>query len=136
MTDLSKVTQREQLKARREPYWNRLRPGCFLGYRPSKKGGAGTWIARAYDDEARTYVIKSFGSYGDTVARERFTQAKQAAETFASEVARGGIGQETIETVEDACRKFAETRTEAAPRFARYVYSDPIARVKLTKLRR
>lgn len=136
MPDLSKVSQREALKSRREPYWHRLRPGCFVGYRPSAKGGAGTWIARAYDDEQRTYRLKALGSFGESPASERFTQAKQAAEAFAADVSRGGIAEEKIETVADACRLFAKTNTEAAPRFERYVYRDAIANVKLAKLRR
>lgn len=136
MTDLSKVSQREALKARREPHWHRLRPGCFVGYRPSAKGGAGTWIARAYDEEQRGYRLKALGSFGEKIASERFAHAKQAAEAFAEEVARGGVSEEKIETVGDACRLFAKTNDEAGSRFTRFVYSDPIAKVKLPKLRR
>ena len=53
--DLSKVKARDDLKAQREPYWQRLRAGCSLGYRPSKRGSTGTWIARAYDEDACKY---------------------------------------------------------------------------------
>ncbi|MCH8617474.1 tyrosine-type recombinase/integrase [Sphingomonas sp. SM33] len=134
--DLSKVSEREALKARREPYWQRLRPGCFVGYRPAAKGGAGTWIARAYDEEARRYQLKALGSFGEAVARDRFTLAKQAAEAFAAKVEGGSVNNTKIETVEDACREFAKHNTEAAGRFRRYVYADPIAKVKLEKLRR
>jgi integrase len=136
MPDLSRVSQREALKPRREPYWHRLRPGCFVGYRPSAKGGAGTWIARAYDDEQRAYRLSALGSFGEHVGSERFALAKQATEAFATDVARGGVSEEKIETVGDACRRFAQTNTEAASRFGRYVYSDPIAKVRLAKLRR
>lgn len=136
MADLSRVSQREVLKPRREPYWHRLRPGCFLGYRPSAKGGAGTWIARAYDDEKRGYRLKAIGCFGDHAGSERFSLAKHAAETFANDVQRGGVIEEKIETVGDACRHFAEGKKEAASRFKRFVYDDPIANVKLAKLRR
>ena len=57
-TDLSKVGERERLKARREPHWQRLRTGCFLGFRPSKRGGKGTWIARVYDEDSRRYTSR------------------------------------------------------------------------------
>jgi len=134
--DLSKVTERDALRARREPYWHRLSPGCFLGYRPSRKGGAGTWVARVYDDEQCRYRLKALGSFTQHQSRERFTLAKQAAELFASDVERGGLPDETIGTVADACRKFAESRSEDEARFRRFVYSDPIGKVKLTKLRR
>lgn len=136
MPDLTKVSQREALRARREPYWHRLRPGCFVGYRPSAKGGAGTWIARAYDEDQRGYRLKALGSFGDHAASVRFALSKHAAEAFAGDVARGGIADEKIETVADACRKFAKGNDEAGSRFSRYVYSDPIAKVELAKLRR
>jgi integrase len=136
MADLSKVSEREALKPRREPYWQRLRPGCFLGYRPSLKGGAGSWIARAYDEETSSYRLKALGGFGDHVPRDRFGHAKHAAEAFAGEVERGSIADEKLETVEDACERFAKSRPEAGDRFRRYVYSDPLANVKLSKLRR
>lgn len=136
MPDLSKVGDRENLSARREPYWHRLRPGCFLGYRPSAKGGAGTWIARAYEEDTSGYRLRALGSFGEQPSRDRFVLAKAAAEVFAGEVERGGIAEEKIETVEDACRRFAKGNKEAGERFRRYVYSDPIAKVKLAKLRR
>jgi integrase len=134
--DLSRVKEREGLPARREPHWQRLRPGCFVGYRPSAREGAGTWIARTYDEEQRGYRLKALGSFGEREARERFAAAKQAAEAFAAEVERGSIAEEKVETVEDACRRFAASHKEVESRFRRYVYSDPIAKVKLAKLRR
>lgn len=134
--DLSRVRDRDSLKPRREPYWQRIRPGCFLGYRPSAKAGPGSWIARAYDEDQRGYRLKALGSFGDRPANERFAVAKQEAERFAAEVEHGSGRDEEIETVEDACRHFADAHSEADARFTRYVYSDPIAKVKLAKLRR
>ena len=136
MPDLSKVGTRDSLRARREPYWQRLRPGCFLGYRPSVKGGAGSWIARAYDDSGRKYRVKALGSYADHPPRDRFGHAKADAEKYAWEVERGYQSEETLQTVEDACRRLAKSHKEAGDRFRRHVYPDPVAKVKLTKLRR
>ena len=136
MVDLSKVGQREALTRQREPYWHRLRPGCFVGYRPSAKGGAGTWVARTYDDDGSRYRLKALGSFGEHAASARFTVAKEASEAFAIQVERGALSEEQIETVGDACRRFAKSRAEAEQRFRRYVYDDPLAKVKLTKLRR
>jgi integrase len=136
MPDLSKVSERERLRRRREPYWHRLRPGCFVGYRPSAAGGAGTWIARAYDDEQRSYRLKALGSFGGEPASSRYALAKKAAEAFAADVERGSIADEKIETVADACRRFGKASAEAESRFKRYVYSDAVAKVKLGKLRR
>lgn len=134
--DLSKVGERERLKAQREPHWQRLRAGCFLGFRPSKRGGKGTWIARAYDEDAGKYRVKSLGDFGTLAGNEMFTAAKKEAEKLAELVEAGGEVRAKIETVADACRAYAKARPEAGHRFRRYVYADPIAKVKLDKLRR
>jgi len=134
--DLSKVKERDRLKVQREPHWQRLREGCFLGYRPSQRGTKGTWIARAYDEDAGKYRVKSLGDFGALPGSEMFAAAKKAAEAMAELVESGGVVQTKIETVADACREYAKTRPEAEKRFKRYVYADPIAKVKLDKLRR
>lgn len=136
MPDLSRVKERGALVARREPYWQRLRPGCFLGYRPSAREGAGTWIARAYDEDARRYRLKALGSFGDKAANERYAAAKKEAESFTELVESGGHERTAIETVADACREYAKANTEAEGRFKLHVYGDPLAKVKLAKLRR
>lgn len=134
--DLSKVSARDQLKAQREPHWHRLRAGCFVGFRPSKRGGAGAWIARAYDEDSRKYRLKALGDYGALTGADRFAAAKRDAEAFAAQVEAGGVVEAKLETVGDACKAYAETRPEAVGRFKRYVYADPIAKVKLAKLRK
>lgn len=136
MADLSRVKDREGLKPRREPHWQRLRPGCFIGYRPSAREGAGTWIARAYDEQERSYRLKALGDFGDKAPNERFAVAKLEAEEFAATVESGGHVREAAETVADACRNYAKGKPDAEGRFRRHVYDDPIAIVKLAKLRR
>lgn len=134
--DLSRVRERESLRSQREPHWQRLRPGCFLGYRPSAREGAGTWIARAYDEDHRRYRLKALGDFGSTSSRDRFAEAKKEAEAFADLVEAGGHLVQRAETVEEACRQYAASHRDAAGRFERNVYADPIAKVKLVKLRR
>jgi site-specific recombinase XerD len=134
--DLSKVGNRDRLKAQREPHWQRLRAGCFLGFRPSKRGGKGTWIARAYDEDAGKYQVKSLGDFGTLPGNEMFAAAKREAEKLAELVESGGKIRAKMETVADACREYAKDRPEAEKRFQRYVYDDAIAKVKLDKLRR
>ncbi len=134
--DLSNVGKRDELKVQREPHWQRLRPGCFLGYRLSKRGGLGTWIARAYDEDAGKYRLKALGGFGSLPGNGRFAAAKREAEKLAELVEAGGEVRAKIETVKDACEEYAKTRPEAEHRFRRYVYADPIAKVKLDKLRR
>jgi integrase len=113
-----------------------MRPGCYLGYRPSAREGAGTWIARAYDEEQQRYHQKALGDLGGVLSRDKFAAAKQQAEAFAAAVESGGLAEEKIETVGDACRQYEKTNADAVGRFKRYVHSDPIARIKLAKLRR
>lgn len=134
--DLSKVGEREALKAQREPYWQRLRAGCFLGFRPSKRGGKGTWIARVYDEDSGKYRLKALGDFGTLPGKEIFAAAKREAEAVAELVEAGGEVRAKVVTVGDACREYADGRAEAKARFKRYVDSDPIAKVKLAKLRR
>ena len=134
--DLSRVKERESLSRRREPHWQRIRPGCYLGYRVSARGGAGTWIARAYDEDRRKYQLKALGHFGDSAPREQFTLAKREAEKFAELVETGGHTRTPIETVQDACKEYAKANTEAAGRFDLHVYGDALAKVKLSKLRR
>jgi len=134
--DLSRVKEREALPPRREPYWQRLTPGCFVGYRPSLREGAGTWIARAYDEDRCGYRLRALGSFRDRVPVERFAMAKREAEQFAELVATGGHKRTPVETVEDACKEYAKGNVEAEGRFNLHVYGDPLAKVKLAKLRR
>ncbi len=136
--DLSKVGKRGKLKAQREPHWQRLRAGAFLGFRPSQRGGPGTWIARAYDADARRYRMKSLGDFGNLPGNEQFAAAKKEAEAFADVVESGGVSEAhaKIETVKDACEDYAKTHVGEAARLKRIVYEDPIARVRLDKLRK
>jgi integrase len=134
--DLSKVGSRGTLKAQQEPHWQRLHAGCFLGFRPSKRGGKGTWIARAFDEDIGKYRVKSLGDFGALAGNDVFIAAKKQAEAYAELVRSGGEVSAKIETVVDACREYAKTRPEAEDRFRRYVYEYPIAKVRLDKLRR
>jgi len=39
--DLSIVKKREALRSQREPYWQRIRPGCFFGLSTLNQRGRG-----------------------------------------------------------------------------------------------
>ena len=136
--DLSRVKERDGLKAQREPYWQRLRAGCFIGFRPSKKSGAGTWIARTYDEDLRKYRMKALGDFGTVAPNERFALAKKEAEAFADLVEAGGEVRREIETVKDACEDYLTEKPGkiAEGVFRRHVYNDPLAGVRLDKLRK
>ena len=140
MADLSKIGEREKLKPKAgdEPHWQRLRAGCYVGYRPSKRGGRGSWFARTYDADTRKYARKALGSYGAMSGHEVFAQAKRDAESWAERVESGGVQSRKMETVADACRAYIEDKPGpiAEGVFRRHVFGEPIAKVKLDKLRR
>lgn len=140
MADLSKITRRDELKTRPgdEPHWQRLRFGCFLGYRPSKRGGKGTWFARARDPDTGKYSRKALGDYSALAGHDVFAQAKRDAEAWADSVDSGGIQAVKMETVADACRAYTTDKPGpiAEGVFRRLVFPDPIAKIRLDKLRR
>jgi integrase len=138
MTDLSRIGDREKLKARKgdEPHWQRLRQGCYVGFRPSKRGGRGTWFARAYDPDRCRYSRKALGDYGSLAGHDVFTQARRDAEAFADAVESGGVSIQKLATVADAARAYAKGKPTAEAMLKRTVYSDPVAKVNLDKLRR
>ena len=130
--DLSTVRNRDRLKARREPYWQKLDAGRYLGFRPSTAGGNGSWIARWYDPETRRNRYNTLGEFGDLNPSERYGAALKAAREWHEHVGAGGSTKPM--TVKEACEKYAEGKPDAAARFERYVYHDPIAKVLLHKL--
>ena len=140
MPDLSRIGEREKLKPKAgdEPHWQRLRQGVYLGYRPSKKKVGGTWFARFYDAEANRNVRKRLGGYGTLSGHDIFKQAKADAETWAEMVESGGERAREMETVKDACDAYLEQRPGSIANgvFRRHVFNDPIAKVRLDKLRR
>jgi integrase len=140
MPDLSRIGDRERLKPKAgdEPHWQRLRQGVYLGYRPSKKKTGGTWFARCYDPDANRNSRKRLGDYGTLSGHDVFKQAKADAEAWAETVESGGERARDMVTVKDACEAYLEQKPGSIAEgvFRRHVYSDPIAKVKLDKLRR
>lgn len=140
MPDLSRIGDREKLKAKAgdEPHWHRLRQGVYLGYRPSKKTDGGTWFARFYDADTHRNKRKRLGDYGTLTGHDVFKQAKTDAEAWASTVESGGELARDMVTVKDACLAYLEEKPNSIAQgvFRRHVYDDPIAKVKLDKLRR
>ena len=138
VADLSKIGERERLKSRKgdEPHWQRLRSGCFVGYRPAKRGGKGNWFARVYDADATKYQRKALGDFGGLAGHDVFAHAKRDTEAWADRVETGGIQTRKLETVGDACRAYCDEKPDAKVMVARTVSGDPLAKIKLDKLRR
>lgn len=140
MPDLSRIGEREKLKPKAgdEPHWQRLRQGCYLGYRPSKKKAGGAWFARVYDPETNGNTRKRLGDYGTLSGHDVFKQAKADAEEWAETVESGGVRARDLVTVADACEAYLAIKPGSIAEgvFRRHVYSDLIAKIKLDKLRR
>lgn len=130
--ELTTVRNRERLKVRREPYWQKLATGRFLGFRPSSLGKSGSWIARFYDSDKARNTFKSLGDFPLLPPNEQFAAAKKEAEAWFSHLDGGG-SRKTI-TVQEACERYSKADADAQGRFRRLVYDDPIAKVPVLKL--
>lgn len=139
MSAISVVGVREKLPPQREPYWQRITQGKFIGYRKMNRGASGTWVARFYDGDR--YYYQRLGDFGDLPEKDRFDAAKKGAEEWFDHVDLGGSTK--AHSVKEACEAYLaklrsergeQTAKDAEGYFKRLVYSDPITRVKLGKL--
>lgn len=107
---LNTRSARTKLKARREPYWTPIAPGCTLGYRKGAKGG--TWIAKYRgSDGGRQYF--AIGPADDAMDANgatalNFGQAQERARDWFSQTARKSDGDEPEKpsTVADAMKDY------------------------------
>jgi integrase len=137
------VASRDKLKPRRDPYWQRIRKGCFVGYRKMTVAGHGVWLARARDEAAGTkQLYKPLGEFPDLPDHLRFDAATRAAAAWFDHLGRGGASAAV--TVSDACSRYVRhlkaTKTEKAgsdaeTRFKNYVLNNTrLASTELSKL--
>jgi site-specific recombinase XerD len=139
-TIINTVAGRARLKARREPYWMKVRTGDFLGFRRAE-GAGGTWIARhRADDGKQSY--KALGDFGTLPDNERFDAASAAAVEWFNHLGEGGRTE--VATVAAAARAYlAELRADKREKVAAHasgqldlhVLSHRIATIPLGKLR-
>lgn len=150
MTQIDTVTARGKLKPRREPYWQRIRRGAFVGVRKMTSDSAGTWIARAWDEAKGRDAFHPLGDFGDLPEHKRYDAATAEAGKWFEHLGRGGSTE--VVTVRAACERYiAHLKTtkpaaalspyaaarrdthetaivpaaaDAEMRFKRYVYSD------------
>ncbi len=143
---LERVEARGRLAVRRDPYWQRLSEGRYVGFRRLSASTPGTWLARSYD--GAKYHSKPLGDFATIDAKDRYDAAKAAAEEWFNHLNKGGSTKRL--TVKAACEARVEDRriekSEAAAadvdgRFKRLVYGDdkqiaidPIANIELAKL--
>lgn len=127
-------TDRSKLTPRREPYWERVRAGGYIGYR-KLESGEGTWIARWRSDDGKQHY-RALGELPD------FDKAAKEALAWFDQNDGGTSPQAT--TVEAACKDYVEhlrthkseaTAKDADGRFNRLVYGKKIAGIALDKLK-
>lgn len=141
MQHIHQVTQRARLAPRREPYWAPLSKGRHVGYRKMSEG-AGTWVARFYDEGTRKKTYKALGDFSLLPEHQRYDSATRAAAQWFEHLARGGLT--TVTTVKDACDHYVSHQRrmrsekaghDAEQRFKNYVLNDPkLAATDLAKL--
>jgi integrase len=103
-TRIDTVSSRARLKARREPHWDRVCKGCYLGFRKMTSGSDGTWLARAFDENTSKQVYKPLGDLAEVPDHLRFDTAQKAAREWFEHLGRGGSASAT--TVKDACDRY------------------------------
>jgi len=140
--NLNKVEARNRLAPRRDPYWQRIESGCFLGYRKMTTGSAGTWLARSRDATTGKQVQSPLGEFGDHPAHARFDIASKAAREWFAHLGRGGKSKAI--TVREACANYVKHLASAGKskaaldtekRFARWVDDHKIGGITLQKLK-
>lgn len=106
--DLSSKTNRARLKEQRNPYYQKLGQGCFLGFRP----GSNTWSARFRDGAGNQH----FQTFLDPAPTD-FDAAKKLAEAwFATMGGTDAIAAPTRDTVEAALLAYvAELKAQNRP---------------------
>lgn len=143
VTRIDTVASRDKLKPRRESYWQRIRKGCFVGYRKMTVSGQGTWMARARDEgDGAKQLFKPLGEFSELPDHLRFDAATKAAIVWFDHLGRGGTA--VAATVADACSRYVRhlvaTKTgraanDAEARFNNYVLNNAkLAATELQKL--
>jgi len=141
MTVLSTVKAREALKPRRDPYWQKLATGQYVGVRKMTNGSDGTWLARYRDPDTRKQHHKSLGSFDHLPGASRFDEAKEKAQEVFRHLGAGGSNRKI--TVQEACDAYvahlrgegrAATADDTEARFNRMVKTSRLAKTELIRL--
>lgn len=132
--NIQKVESRAKLKPRRDPYWVSLSSGRYLGFRVSSAAGQGTWLARYSDPDTGRKPSRSLGDFGTIPPAKRYDAAKNEAEGWFRHLDGGGSTNHL--TVRQVCERYADKKPSEAERLSRTVYNDPIANIRVEKLKK
>jgi integrase len=80
---------RAKLAPRRAPYWHKVRPGHFLGYRFMTKGSEGNWIAKVKRGDVVSQ--EPLGKLSELDESQRFEHALKLADKFFTQSAADGL---------------------------------------------
>lgn len=134
MADLARKTDRRNLPIRREPHWQRLAAGAYLGFRR----GPDTWLARFRGRDGK----QQYFQVGDGI---EYDEAKTRAESWLSQLAASPVRTTRRGTVREALEAYLadlrrhgrpETAKEAEGRFKSVVWDKPVAVMSLEGLSR
>ena len=133
MATFSKVSGRTKLKPRRDPYWQKLRAGCYVGCRKMTASSEGNWSARFMDESKSPpkQAYKALEDFVDLLDYQRHDAAKRATEEWFDHVGKGG-SSESI-TVQEAWDRYidklkatgkAEAAADITRRYNRWIKPD------------
>ncbi len=144
--DLHTVEGRNKLKARRDPYWTRIRAGQYLGFRKMSAKAEGNWSLRTRNEATGKQEHEPLGTFEHLPRSERYDAALKAAQDRLAHLGMGGSRE--VLTVREACARYVEhvrsneesprpkTADEMQARFARWVDIRAIGKVELSKLKK
>ena len=144
--NIKTVAGRSRLQPRRDPYWEKLEGTIHIGVRKMSEDSDAHWSVRMLDPAGGKRLFKQLGVLTEVPDGERWSEAVKQAREWAAHITVGGVAE--AKTVADACDSYVQhLRTggngkaarpkaadDAAKRFDRYVLSDALAGVELTKL--
>lgn len=131
---LKSKKDRGRLIPRHDPYFERVRKGCYVGYRKIDEG-EGTWLGR-WRDENKKQHYKALGHIDD------YDEAVKLLLPWFDQNELG-IAPKAV-TVAEVCKQYvehlrthkgADSAHDAEGRFKRLVYDKPIGSIALDKLK-
>lgn len=140
--NLAKVEARGKLPPRRDPYWQRVEAGCFVGFRRMAADSAGTWLARHRDPDSGKQAQHPLGEFADLAPGARFDAATKAAREWFTHLGKGGRKEPL--TVREACDNYvkhltavgkAQAARDTEKRFERWVNGSKLGAVPLQRLK-
>jgi len=132
LSDLSRKRDRERLPIRREPYWQRMAAGAYLGFRR----GPDTWIARYRGRDGK----QSYRSLGEAMD---YDEAKRVAEAWLAQLSTSAVRTIRRGSVRTALEAYlgylrqqgrADTAAEVEARYKAVIWPDEMADTPLESL--